>query len=136
MNHWLSRNHLVQFARSLKSMISGTMKRYISTFIWIDFLETRILSRTKFSIWMSFKLLIWFLIFLISLTDQIEPSGTDSTSGSIDQIFSALTYFEPNFMMILAIIRFDQPCRQENDFLIFHFNMKNQKNFNYGWTIQ
>jgi len=65
----------------------------------------------------------------ISLTDQIKPIGFDSTCGSIDLIFSARAYCEPNFMMILNKIRLDQPCRQENDILIFHYNLKNQKNF-------
>jgi len=64
------------------------------------------------------------------LTDQIKPNGFDSTSGSIDLIFSAPTYFEPNFMKIQTKISFDHPRRQENDFLIFHFKMKNEKNFN------
>ena len=74
--------------------------------------------------------------FLISLTNLIQPSGSDSTSGSIDKIFSAPTYFEPNFQIIFTKIRFDQPCRQQNDFLIFDFTMKNQKKFYYDWTIQ
>ena len=44
--------------------------------------------------------------------------------------FSATAYFEPNFMKIQTKISFDHPRRQENDFLIFDFKMKNEKNFN------
>ena len=45
--------------------------------------------------------------------------------------FSATAYFEPNFMKIQTKISFDHPRRQENDFLIFHFKMKNDKNFDF-----
>ena len=107
----------------------------ISIFIWIHFFKAEFQSRTRFFILIYFKLLKRFLKSSISLTDQIKPSGFDSTSGSIDLIFSAPTYFEPNFKISITLIRFDQPCRQENDLLIFHFNMKNQKNFNYVLTI-
>ena len=72
-----------------------------------------------------FCVFLWFSKSFISLTDQIKPSGSDSTSSSIKLIFSALTYIEPNFMMIQTRIWFDHPCRHKNDFLIFRFNIKN-----------
>ena len=34
------------------------------------------------------------------ITNFIEPSGSDSTSGRIDPKLSAPAYFEPNLMII------------------------------------
>ena len=72
----------------------------------------------------------WFLKSLISLTDQIEPSGSDRTSSSIDLIFSVLTDFEPNFIMIQTRIWFHPPSPHKNEFLIFHFNIEIPKKSN------
>ena len=47
-----------------------------------------------------FCIFLWFPESVISLTDQIKPSGSDLTSGSIGRKFCALTSFEPNFMKI------------------------------------
>ena len=86
------------------------------------------LAQNKWGHWKSYR--------LNHRWDQIKLSGSDSTCGFIDKIFKAPTYFELNFMMTLTKIRLDQPCRQENDLLMFHFNLKNSQKLQKRWAIK
>ena len=54
-------------------------------------------SALKFILIKWFKIIKWFPEPWISLTDQIQPDGSDSTSGQIDMIFARRASPKPIF---------------------------------------